>query len=363
MAFDLQIHFAGLIAWIFDKGLDEGRALLLRVNEDHPYEYGNGHQIPAHYPGLLFGAGTCVAQAGECPTPSPRFLKSLDLVRDPSSPFGTEIWGGLDLPHHRVSLKFNGAHTLKVHPEKGHRPPANDPRRAPLPDSHRMRSDISFLADMGRLCLDTYGGDTRLQRVLTLDPRCNNSLPEEFHPRVAAAFEIPGGTLEVLRLGEVPPNDCPKHIPVCRFHPIGRTDPEPTLVEALADHLLLTIANIDDDSLEVHIDGRDAKQVLTLTPTEENPRVVLFVADRPMAQIPPPPADAPADHFQVFFDLSKEPVSKVLRPVPFPQLHQTVPNGLNGPYPLGGLSCRAHPPAEGSFGRPICPQVTFTGLE
>jgi len=83
MAFDLQIHFAGLIAWIFDKGLDEGRALLLRVNEDHPYEYGNGHQIPAHYPGLLFGAGTCVAQAGECPTPSPRFSRGRIFAGSP----------------------------------------------------------------------------------------------------------------------------------------------------------------------------------------------------------------------------------------------------------------------------------------
>ncbi len=391
MAFTLKIHFVGLIAWVFKRAggqYSDGRALLLKVDDEQPYTLSNGLPMKSHYPGLLFGAKS--VKENPFPAPSYEFLKSVDLHLWRSGqkpPLGTTEWGAIDLKRQRVWLELPGVGERKVEPDTGHRPTGGTGRQ-PLPDGPTMRSDVSFLTSMNELCVDSMtGNDDHLQAVPIVDQACFEAGPGTFHKWVAAAFEVPCGHLTVQRLGEIPgskkapgePLSGPPSpvIPACTFKPKESNGPHPTLTQAVADHMFLTIPSVQSDCLKVHVESENDPhgEILELEPMDgvlgEDPAILLFVSNRPHALSPGEfDGRAPAWHFEAYYELSEHPVRKGWRPIPYPEEDVVCPSSYNGRYPIQGSLEGAkledgeiHPAGAGSAGRPICPQVTFTALE
>lgn len=299
--FVLRIFFSGLIAFVPNS--DGTQMNVILANTPHEYTLADGTALPHHYPILLARAASC---EGTCLTDQASiasFLFANKTASQADTLLNHAIQGGGAWALSGSDLTLAGpVEPLAV--RTGARGRDENGVLLPVPRTPAEREDFTWVADLSDLAPETNG----FKESLTLaepPPGCT----------VAARLKLRSGTLFTYSLVKIDAKVVPVH-----FRQPSGNGPEAPYAQAVANWVVAEI-RVPGDAVEIldqNFSDISKQRAMRLHPV--NGVVEMAILNLPPYEIPepdaPPPASAPGQHFQVFYDLVKRPPAHASRLVP-----------------------------------------------
>lgn len=302
MDFVLRILFSGLMVFTPSDDGSEVTVTLLQVG--HSNHHSDGTPIDDHKSFLIARAGNCT---GECPGRDEaiaQFLyadKSLGVAQDSLK---TAVAGGgaWALSGSDISVRKGSASAPELPPlvlRTNARSLVNGvPQLVPTTSSER--EDISWIADMRRLCPDC--------------PR-NSALLSSSPPAIVAArFRIRNGKVFTYSIAKIGRNITPVHFKRLDGHGNASTYSQPIATWVAAD---LEISGDSIEIVETKFSG-DPGRVMRLEP-DANKRIEIAVLNLPPFIPPATQTVATPEvgkHFEAYYELMATPPARETRLVP-----------------------------------------------
>ena len=371
MNFVLHIFFSGLIA--FAPSPDGKQLTVLLVNGDG-YHFADGTALEVHKPLLLARAGGCT---GDCPTRDPAIAHFLfpDQPDEPaldSLAAALAAGGGWQLANSDLSLRAGDPGDKGLPAplvlEAGAR--RAERRGLPtVPSTAREREDFDWVANLDQI-YPAAGG---------LNPALLAAHPPK--GLIAARLRLSSGrgfTYSLVRVGD---NVKPIH-----FNAMGAEHAESPYARAVAGWVAAEI-QVPDDAVEVVEESFDGspRRSMKLSPLNLGPKagrvVEMAILNVPALHPPSAPVPgesatsrtpAPGKHFELYFELTRTPPAKPMRPIP------QLPDRPAGTTEREISWETLHPVADrtsalldrlrlrpgsgrGTYDRVLCPMIQFSG--
>jgi hypothetical protein len=314
MDFIVRILFSGLMTFVPSQDGKELTVLLLNV--DHGYHVSDGSPLPHHKALVLARAGAC---AGQCPKREQEVASFLFGGKPPDVALDSleaAIGGGAvwELRGTELSVRKGASRNADLPPLVIQRNVRGTDAGVPrlVPTTALEREDYSWIASASRVCPEC-----------TLDAAFLSAQPPR--GRIVARFRLRSGkafTYAVSRRG--------MSVAPVRFQRLDGTGPASPYTQAVATWVAAEI-NVSGSSIELveQTFAGSYGRSMNLSP-DANGRVEIAVLNLP--QVMPPDTrnmgDAAAGkHFEVYYDLARNPPARPLRLLP----HVGPPEGVEFP--------------------------------